>query len=124
MQLSLVAILAALATGALAAPAPLFLRQDTCDIKSWVIDLAPSAVSCGSAAAQLGADPVSDAGCLIAAAKDVVNLPPSCNGCLAQFGVTQAATGVVGTIEGGLESAGHAITSGLSSLGDDIKGLF
>jgi hypothetical protein len=70
-------------------------------------------------------DPVSDAGCLIAAAKDVVDLPPSCNGCLAKFGVTAPApSGVVGTIEGGLESAGSAITGGLSSLGDDLKGLF
>ncbi|KAJ6453845.1 hypothetical protein C8R47DRAFT_1204120 [Mycena vitilis] len=34
MQFSIVAILTVLATGALAAPAPLFLRQDTCDIAS------------------------------------------------------------------------------------------
>ncbi|KAJ6471736.1 hypothetical protein C8R47DRAFT_1324826 [Mycena vitilis] len=124
MQFSVVAILAAFAAGALAAPAPIFMRQDTCDIKNCVLDLAPSVVSCGSAAAQLGADPVSDAGCLIAAAKDVVDLPPACSGCLAQFGIAIPSTGVLGSIEDGISSAGDAIKGGLSSLGDDISGLF
>jgi hypothetical protein len=65
-------------------------------------------------------DPVSDANCLIDAAKDVVEgLPTSCNGCLAEFGINlPALSAVVDTIEGGLESAGSAIESGLSSLGD------
>ncbi|KAF7364555.1 CBP domain-containing protein [Mycena venus] len=123
MQFSLVAILA-LAAGALAAPAPLFRRQNTCDIKNCVLDLAPSVVSCGSAAAQLVADPVADAGCLIAAAKDVVDLPPSCNGCAQQLGITLPTGGVIGSIESGLSSAGDAIKGGLSSLGSDISGLF
>jgi hypothetical protein len=159
MQFSLVVILAAFASSGLAAPT-LFSRQDTCDIKSTlilppspiypspsnldcVLDLAPSVVACGSAAAQLEigashslltttafthlhihADPVSDAGCLIAAAKDVVDLPPSCNGCLAQFGVSTGTSGIIGSVESGLSSAGSAISSGLSSLGSDISGLF
>ncbi|KAJ7245348.1 hypothetical protein B0H12DRAFT_1127575 [Mycena haematopus] len=110
MQFSIVAILAVLATGALAVPAPLFLRQTTCIIASCVVDLAPSVVACATAAAQVGVDPVSDAGCLIAAAKDVVELPASCNGCAQQFGVSTAATGVVGDVESGLESLGSDIT--------------
>ncbi|KAJ7874485.1 hypothetical protein B0H14DRAFT_3437649 [Mycena olivaceomarginata] len=120
MQFSLVALSAVLATGVYAGPAPLLLRQDTCEIAHCVLDLAPSAVACASAAAQGGADPVSDANCLIDAAKDVVEgLPTSCNGCLAEFGINlPALSGVVDTIEGGLESAGSAIESGLSSLGD------
>ncbi|KAJ7601890.1 hypothetical protein DFH06DRAFT_1488997 [Mycena polygramma] len=86
MQFSFAALVAVLTTGALAAPAPLFLRQAAaCDIKNCVLDLAPSVVSCAAAAAQVGVDPISDAGCLIAAAKDVTALPPSCNGCLAKF---------------------------------------
>ncbi|KAJ7722440.1 hypothetical protein DFH07DRAFT_946703 [Mycena maculata] len=98
MQFSLVALFAVLATGVAAAPTPLAFRQ-TCDIASCVVDLAPSVVSCASAAAQLGVDPVSDASCLIAAAKDVVELPASCNGCLAQFGVSDAASGVANCAE-------------------------
>jgi hypothetical protein len=111
------------------------------------LDLAPTGVSCVAAAAQgeLGAsllfssslhiyspynehpDIVSDGGCLIAAAKDVVDLPASCTGCAAQLGITlpsASSSGVVGSIESGLESAGNAVTSGLSSLGSDIEGLF
>ncbi|KAF8148767.1 hypothetical protein K438DRAFT_452918 [Mycena galopus ATCC 62051] len=87
MQFSLVALLAALATGALAAPAPLFLRQSTCDISTCVLDLAPSVVSCGSAVAQVDLDPVSDISCLIAATQDAVQLPASCSGCLVKFGI-------------------------------------
>ncbi|KAJ7510813.1 hypothetical protein B0H11DRAFT_2269339 [Mycena galericulata] len=116
MQFSLVAILAALATSVAAAPT-LFTRQDTCDITSCVLDLAPSVVTCGSAVAQAAVDPVSDVSCLIAAAKDVTEFPPSCNGCLQQFGVSTAVAGAATTVE-------TAVTGGLSSLGSDISGLF
>jgi hypothetical protein len=105
-------------------PAHLFIYHPDC-----VFDLAPSAVTCASAAAQGGADmslgflppihvlifsptdPFTDANCLIDAAKDVVEgLPASCSGCLAEFGINPPAlSGVMGTIEGGLESAGSAI---------------
>ncbi|KAJ7933440.1 hypothetical protein B0H13DRAFT_1856217 [Mycena leptocephala] len=126
MQFSIVAILAVFSTGALAAPASLYPRQ-TCDIKNCFLDLAPTGVSCVAAAAQGELDIVSDGGCLIAAAKDVVDLPASCTGCAAQLGITlpsASSSGVVGSIESGLESAGNAVTSGLSSLGSDIEGLF
>ncbi|KAJ7064036.1 hypothetical protein C8F01DRAFT_38676 [Mycena amicta] len=113
MQFSLVAVLATLAATVVAGPAPLFLRDGTCDIKSCVLDLGPSVVGCGSAAAQLGADPFSDAGCLLAAAKDVAQFPPSCAGCADQFGVTAA-----------IGNAASSVESGLSSLGGDIAGLF
>lgn len=169
MQFSLVALSAVLATGVYAIPAPLFLRQDTCEIAGapkfasfpaplfiyhpdCVLDLAPSVITCTSAAAQGGAgmslgflppihvlifsptDPFTNTLCLVDAAKDVVEgLPASCSGCLAEFGINPPAlSGVVGTIEdglesagstieGGLESAGSAIESGLSSLGDIFK---
>ncbi|KAJ6611713.1 hypothetical protein B0H10DRAFT_2214184 [Mycena sp. CBHHK59/15] len=124
MQFSLVTFLAVFAASVAAAPAPLFMRDGTCDIATCVLDLAPSVVSCASAAAQLGADVFSDAGCLIAAAKDATAFPPSCAGCADQFGVTDAVASAENTVAGGLSTAGDAITGGLSSLGDDIKGLF
>ncbi|KAJ7306996.1 hypothetical protein DFH08DRAFT_1051637 [Mycena albidolilacea] len=123
MHFSIVAL--AIATSALAAP--LSIRDDAavCDVKTCVLDLAPSVVSCASAAAQLAADPASDAGCLIAAAKDVVDFPPSCAGCAAQLNITLPDTSdVVGSVESGLESAGSSVLGGIESLGSDIGGLF
>ncbi|KAJ7022584.1 hypothetical protein C8F04DRAFT_1272503 [Mycena alexandri] len=135
MQFSLVAFFAVLATGVAGAPAPLFLRQDICDIATCVIDLGGSVVSCASAAAQLGVDPISDAGCLFAAAKTVTSFPPSCNGCLEKFGVsvpTATINGAIGSVEtavegglsGALSSAESAVENGLSGLGSAISGLF
>ncbi|KAJ7712371.1 hypothetical protein B0H16DRAFT_1702978 [Mycena metata] len=120
MQFSLVAFFAVLATGVAAAPAPIFMRQDVCDIAQCVINLGGSVVSCAAAAAQVGVDPVSDAGCLFAAAKTVTSFPPSCNGCLEQFGVSVPTA----TINGALGSVETAVENGLSSLGSDIEGLF
>ncbi|KAJ6506596.1 hypothetical protein C8R45DRAFT_970071 [Mycena sanguinolenta] len=97
MQFSLVALFSVLATGALAAP--LAVPRQTCSISQCVVDLAPSVVACATAAAQVDLDPVSDAGCLIAAAKDVVELPASCNGCLQQFGISSAVSGALGSAE-------------------------
>ncbi|KAJ7250692.1 hypothetical protein C8J57DRAFT_1723456 [Mycena rebaudengoi] len=99
MQFSLVAIFAVFVTTVVAAPAPLRLRQ-SCDLKTCVLDLAPSVVSCGSAAAQLGVDPFSDAGCLLAAAQDVDQLPASCNGCADQLGLETAFEKAKNAIEG------------------------
>ncbi|KAJ7028392.1 hypothetical protein C8F04DRAFT_1398916 [Mycena alexandri] len=116
MQFSLVAFFAVLATGVAAAPTPLFMRQDTCDIATCVIDLGGSVVSCAAAAAQVGVDPISDAGCLFAAAKTVTSFPPSCNGCLEKFGVSVPTA----TIGGAIGSAETAVENGISSLGSDI----
>ncbi|KAJ7240850.1 hypothetical protein B0H12DRAFT_1326362 [Mycena haematopus] len=112
MHFSVVALV--LATGALAAPLAV---RDACDVTTCVLDLAPSVVSCASAAAQLVADPVSDASCLIAAGKDVVDLPASCSGCAQQLGITLPDTsGIVGSVESGLESAGSSVVSGIESI--------
>ncbi|KAJ7685984.1 hypothetical protein B0H17DRAFT_1204534 [Mycena rosella] len=138
MQFFIVALLAVLATGVAAAPAPtrsLVLRDDVCDVATCVLDLGPSVVSCASAAAQLGADVFSDAGCLLAAAKVGISFPPSCAGCAEQLGVTDAvnqaaataaagAESVGGDIEGAAESAGNAIEGGISSIGSALGGLF
>ncbi|KAJ7170956.1 hypothetical protein C8R46DRAFT_1087263 [Mycena filopes] len=85
MQFSLVALLA-IATAVSAGP--LRMRQGTCDIKTCVLDLAPSVVACAGAAAQAGVDPISDAGCVLAGVKDVAELPASCTGCVDQLGLS------------------------------------
>ncbi|KAJ7212638.1 hypothetical protein GGX14DRAFT_620951 [Mycena pura] len=124
MQFSLVALVALFAAGAAAAPAPLFLRDGTCDIKTCVLALAPTVVGCGSAAAQLGADPVSDAGCLISAATDVNSFPASCDGCAEQFGVSDAISSAAGDVESAAGDVAGDVESGVSDLGNDISGLF
>ncbi|KAJ7051292.1 hypothetical protein C8F01DRAFT_641424 [Mycena amicta] len=120
MQLSLsllATILATMATTAIAGPAPIFLRDPAaraaCDISSCVLAIGPGVVGCGSAVAQAGADPFSDAACLLAAAKDIKDFPASCSGCADEFGVTDA-----------ISKAASSVKSGISSLGDDISGLF
>ncbi|KAJ7430499.1 hypothetical protein B0H11DRAFT_2279996 [Mycena galericulata] len=95
MQFTLISLIAVLATGVAAAPAA--FRRQTCDVATCLLDLAPTGVSCASAAAQVDIDPISDISCIIAAAKDVTALPASCSGC---------------------------IPSSLSSIGSDIKGIF
>ncbi|KAJ7161456.1 hypothetical protein C8R43DRAFT_335766 [Mycena crocata] len=87
MQFSL-ATLFALVAAVDAAPAPLRLRADTCDISTCFLDLAPAGLACTAATAQAEADPITDAGCLLAAAQLVDKLPTSCNGCAAKFGVS------------------------------------
>ncbi|KAJ7159472.1 hypothetical protein C8R46DRAFT_1224063 [Mycena filopes] len=127
MQFTLVALFAVLATSVTAAPAALFLRDDAvCDISSCVVSLAGSVVSCGTAAAQLGADPFSDAGCLFAAVKTVTEFPPACDGCLEKFGVNVpgGVASAESAVKGALGSAVGSVEDGLSSLGSDIEGLF
>ncbi|KAJ7194230.1 hypothetical protein GGX14DRAFT_700963 [Mycena pura] len=85
MQFSLVALFVIAATSVSAGP--LRMRQSTCDLKTCVLDLAPTGVSCAAAAAQADIDVFSDAGCIVSAAQDVASLPASCSGCLDQLGV-------------------------------------
>ncbi|KAJ7430501.1 hypothetical protein B0H11DRAFT_2021729 [Mycena galericulata] len=94
MQFTLISLIAVLATGVAAAPAA---YRRTCDVATCLLDLAPTGVSCASAAAQVDIDPVSDISCIIAAAQDVTSLPASCSGC---------------------------VPSSISSIGSDISGLF
>ncbi|KAJ7921338.1 hypothetical protein B0H13DRAFT_2416549 [Mycena leptocephala] len=111
MQFSLVALFAIAAT--VVSAGPLRLRQSTCNISTCVLDLAPSVVACASAAAQLGADPFSDAGCLIAAVKDVAEFPDSCDGCAEQLGVTDA-----------IDEAKNGISNAIGEAENGIEGLF
>ncbi|KAJ6487205.1 hypothetical protein C8R47DRAFT_1128051 [Mycena vitilis] len=107
MQFSLVALLAIAAVTVSASP--LRLRQTTCDLKTCILDLAPAVVSCASAAAQLGADAFSDAGCVVAAVKDGVELPAPCNGCADQLGISGDVAAAESAISGAADSVGNAI---------------
>ncbi|KAJ7739202.1 hypothetical protein B0H16DRAFT_1759159 [Mycena metata] len=60
----------------------------TCDIKACVIALEPSFPLCAPAVKQLGADNSFNTGCLATAAKGTAAFPSVCDGCAAQFGVT------------------------------------
>ncbi|KAJ6585602.1 hypothetical protein B0H19DRAFT_1110269 [Mycena capillaripes] len=122
MQLTLVAMIAIAATAVSAGP--LRMRQDTCDLESCILNLGPAAIGCVSAAAQLGADPFSDAGCLVAAAKDAVDLPPSCNGCADQLGITSEFDAAKNAVSNGVDAAEGAVSDGVDAAKNAIEGLF
>ncbi|KAJ7909294.1 hypothetical protein B0H13DRAFT_1877795 [Mycena leptocephala] len=60
----------------------------TCDIKACVIALEPSFPLCAPTVTQAGADNSFNTACLAAAAKGTAAFPSACDGCAAQFGVT------------------------------------
>ncbi|KAJ7277445.1 hypothetical protein C8J57DRAFT_1713786 [Mycena rebaudengoi] len=83
VHFSILALFAALASTTVvqAAPAPLFTRA-ACRIASCMLDLAPVALACATAASQEGANIISDASCLVAAAKVIDEFPETCDGCV------------------------------------------
>ncbi|KAJ6585603.1 hypothetical protein B0H19DRAFT_1250397 [Mycena capillaripes] len=94
MQFSLIVLLAIAATAVSAAPA-----KNTCNLKTCVVDLAPTVAACASAAAQDGIDPVSDEACITAAAKTLSKLPAPCTGCAKKLGVSSAVDSAKNAIE-------------------------
>ncbi|KAJ7290047.1 hypothetical protein C8J57DRAFT_1705548 [Mycena rebaudengoi] len=125
MQLTLVALFAVAATGVTAVPThPVFSRQGSCDIIGCVSALAPTVVSCGTAAVSLGADIVADGGCLIDAAKIAINLPDSCSGCAEQLGVADAVNQAAAAVEETAGDAGDAIGGVVDQAKDTIAGIF
>ncbi|KAJ7891712.1 hypothetical protein B0H14DRAFT_3855012 [Mycena olivaceomarginata] len=58
-----------------------------------VIALEPSFPPCAPAVKQLGADTSFNSVCLVAAAKGTAPFPSACDGCAAQFGVTDPSAG-------------------------------
>ncbi|KAJ7078008.1 hypothetical protein B0H15DRAFT_933843 [Mycena belliarum] len=125
MQFTFVALLAVLASGVAAAPTPVYFARDgTCDVKTCVLDLAPSVIACASAAAQLGADVLSDAGCIVAAAKAGTSFPTSCAGCADQLGVADDVAAAQSAVSGAAQNAGDKIKDGLGSIGHKIGGIF
>ncbi|KAJ6520996.1 hypothetical protein DFH09DRAFT_224693 [Mycena vulgaris] len=123
MQFSLVTLLAVFAAGAVAGPAPFFMRRG-CDIGQCVIDIGPAVIGCAAAIAEEGANPFADATCLLSAAKDIKNFPASCTGCPEQLDVTSAIDSATNAVENGISSIGDEIENGISSIGDEIGDLF
>ncbi|KAJ7305595.1 hypothetical protein DFH08DRAFT_976165 [Mycena albidolilacea] len=64
-----------------------------CDVQACVIALGPSFPLCAPAVKQLGADTSFNTVCLAAAAKGTAPFPAACEGCAAQFGVTDPGAG-------------------------------
>ncbi|KAJ7330263.1 hypothetical protein DFH08DRAFT_815184 [Mycena albidolilacea] len=88
MQFSFVAILAILAilaVGTAAGPVPHVLRNETCNIKTCLFDLAGTVTACAPAIAAEGVNPLADFSCLVAALKELDDIPDSCIACVAQY---------------------------------------
>ncbi|KAJ7186154.1 hypothetical protein C8R46DRAFT_1185618 [Mycena filopes] len=128
MQFSLVVLLTIATAVSAHGPGPLRMRQDTCNMKQCVLDLAPSALSCLDAAKQDAANLISDASCIIGAIKDVVELPASCTGCADQLGLSGDVASAENVIGDGISSAENAIGDGIesaeSAIGDFFGGIF
>jgi len=84
----------------------------SCDILTCVLDLAPTVLSCASAAAAEAVNFIADAGCLVAAAKVVDEFPASCDACADEFGVADE----IKSLEGDVSSAVDDIGSELGSI--------
>ncbi|KIJ44750.1 hypothetical protein M422DRAFT_30226 [Sphaerobolus stellatus SS14] len=79
MQFSIVALLS-LASVAFASPISLHLAR-SCSAGKCAVALGPAGVGCIAAAAQIGVDPIADAGCVAGAVDSAVNVPDACSGC-------------------------------------------
>ncbi|KAJ6453124.1 hypothetical protein C8R45DRAFT_1112632 [Mycena sanguinolenta] len=98
MQISLVVLIAFAATVVSGAPAA--AKPPACDLAKCVSDLAPTVAACATAAAQDGADPVSDASCITAASGTVSKFPAPCTGCADKLGISSKLSSAKNTIEG------------------------
>ncbi|KAF8511382.1 hypothetical protein JB92DRAFT_2831198 [Gautieria morchelliformis] len=106
MQVSFVAIFAALAGVAMASPMSLHLIR-RCDLTSCAVALGPAAVGCTGAAVEVGANPLADAGCVASALNSVVNPPAACSGC----GSDPTVTGIESAVGGAVDDVKSAIGS-------------
>ncbi|KAF8581185.1 hypothetical protein K439DRAFT_1636409 [Ramaria rubella] len=108
---SLIALLTSLAGVTLASPMSLHQIRD-CDVASCAVALGPLAVGCGSAVVQLGADPLSDIGCLTSGLSTLTNIPAPCTSCASELGIT----GAVSDAENAVGGAVNDVTSALGSI--------
>ncbi|KAJ7268020.1 hypothetical protein C8J57DRAFT_353770 [Mycena rebaudengoi] len=116
MQLSVFAVCVAFATATLAAPTPAF-RRASCDITKCFLDLAPTGLTCAAAAAQEVANPISDASCLVAAAKLGVEFPSSCTACIDEFDVGDAVSEAEDAVGDGIDAIGDGISNVAGKIG-------
>ncbi|KAH8829856.1 hypothetical protein DL96DRAFT_1553475 [Flagelloscypha sp. PMI_526] len=92
--------------------------RDTCDIAACGVAVAPTGVSCVSAAVEEGVNPLADAGCVTSVTNLGVNTPDVCKPCFGTIGsaVAGAAETAGDAIKGAAEDAGSAISGAFSSL--------
>jgi len=102
MQFSIVALVAVFVASVSAVPTSVHPTRQSCDVESCAVALGPTAVSCVSAAAQAGVDPVSDAGCFVSGLKTFLDPPAACNGCASSLGST--ITSAAGSVESEFKS--------------------
>ncbi|KAG6914671.1 hypothetical protein DXG01_016031 [Tephrocybe rancida] len=89
-----------------------------------VAALAPTVVSCVGAAAQEGANPISDAACLAGAVNAAVNLPASCDTCLEEFDVKGKVKAAASKVEDAAGDVEDEVGSVAGEIGDKIGSVF
>ncbi|KIM81174.1 hypothetical protein PILCRDRAFT_821616 [Piloderma croceum F 1598] len=124
MQFILITIVAAFATSAYATPTGHTFMRRGCEIAKCVAALAPSVVSCVSAAAQEGLDPISDAACLASAANSIVNFPPSCDQCAQEFNVAGKVEDATNAVGSAASKAEGAVESVVGDVGNVLGSIF
>jgi len=111
MQFSIVALFVAAAATVMARPMNLMAVRD-CDVAQCAIALGPTAVGCGAAAVEVGANPIADISCLAGGLNAAVNTPASCTACASELGITKA----VGDAESAVGGAVDDVTSAISGI--------
>ncbi|KAF5369110.1 hypothetical protein D9615_010436 [Tricholomella constricta] len=124
MQFTLLIAFVAFFSAVVALPAGHTFMRATCDIAGCVAALAPSVVSCAAAAAQAGANVISDAACLASAVNSAVNLPADCDQCLDEFNVKAKAESAVKAAGTKVKEAGTKIKDTAKDVAEDAGDVF
>jgi len=85
----------------MALPTPSSLTTRACNALKCAVALGPTGVGCVAAAAEVGANPIADAGCVAGAVNSVANAPAACSGC---------GSGIASKVESGIGSVESAIS--------------
>ncbi|KAH8818977.1 hypothetical protein DL96DRAFT_377242 [Flagelloscypha sp. PMI_526] len=115
----------AFAAAAYVSAAPMYLTpaaRQGCDAVACGIAVAPTGVGCVSAAAQLGADPFSDAGCVASVVNLGVNTPAVCQPCVSTIGDT--VKGVAGQVGDAVTGVAGDVGDAVAGAVDDVKDVF
>ncbi|KAG6914672.1 hypothetical protein DXG01_016032 [Tephrocybe rancida] len=104
MQFAFILSLFMTVSAVVAAPSGHVFMRASCQIGACVAALAPTVVSCVSAAGQNGANALLDAACLAGAVNAAIALPASCDTCLDQIG-----SDIKGTVNAAVSTVGDAV---------------
>ncbi|KAG6887679.1 hypothetical protein C0995_013594 [Termitomyces sp. Mi166 len=99
-----------------ALPSGHVFMRDSCQIGACVAALAPTVVSCVGAAAQEGANLISDAGCLAGAINAGVNMPASCQTCIEDLDLGDK----IKAVENGAETVATEVGDEVQDVGDEV----